>query len=193
MTAILNADRTSTRRTTIRGAGFGPAAADPVPTAPYLHPTLATVAPLAGAVAPRHPLWTPDELVRLTDLLVRSAPGTLRGIARHDPDHRWYLRLALTGQVEVWLIGWAPGQGTRPHDHGGASGAYTVLDGALAETLRDGAAPLRREVVGPSRSSRFGPERLHVVANPGPADATSVHAYSPPLLPLGERGSLDQE
>jgi predicted metal-dependent enzyme (double-stranded beta helix superfamily) len=161
------------------------------PAIPYLHPAVAAVAPLAAALAPRRPLWTPAELAQLTDLLVRSAPGTLSRLARHDPEQRWYGRLALTEQVEVWLIGWAPGQGTRPHDHGGASGAFTVLAGRLAETYRDGAAPLRRAVVGAPHGSAFGPERLHVVANPGPADATSVHAYSPPLLPLGERDTLD--
>jgi Cysteine dioxygenase type I len=160
-------------------------------TVPYLHPALAAVAPLAGALAPRRPLWTPGELARLTDLLVRTAPGTLRRLAGHDPRQRWYGRLALTEQVEVWLIGWAPGQGTRPHDHGGASGAFTVLDGRLAETYRDGGAPLRRAVVGPLQGSAFGPERLHLVANGGAVNATSVQAYSPPLLPLGERDTLD--
>jgi predicted metal-dependent enzyme (double-stranded beta helix superfamily) len=161
------------------------------PAIPYLHPGLAAVAPLAGALAPRRPLWMADELARLTDLLVRTAPSTLRRLAGHDPDQRWYGRLALTEQVEIWLIGWAPGQGTRPHDHGGASGAFTVLDGRLSETYRDGAAPLRRAVVGPPHGSAFGPERLHVVTNLGLVNATSVHAYSPPLLPLGERDTLD--
>jgi hypothetical protein len=163
------------------------------PTVPYLHPVLAAVSPLAGALAGRRPLWTPAELARLTDLLVRTGPGTLRTISRHDPVHRWYERLALTDQVEVWLIGWWPGQGTRPHDHGGASGAFTVLDGRLAETYRDGPTPLRRTVVAAGAGSAFGPERLHVVQNPGVAVATSVHAYSPPLLPLGEVDALEAE
>ena len=30
----------------------------------------------------------------------------------------------------------------------------------------------------------FGTDRVHVVANPALGNATSVHAYSPPLLPL---------
>jgi hypothetical protein len=159
---------------------------------PYVHPSLAVVTPLTTALAPRRPLWTAAELARLTDLLVRTAPGTLRRLAGHDLDHRWYGRLALTEQVEVWLIGWAPGQGTRPHDHGGASGAFTVLAGQLSETYRDGAAPLRRAVLGPPQGSAFGPDRLHLVTNAGSVNATSVHAYSPPLLPMGERDTLDE-
>jgi hypothetical protein len=162
------------------------------PAVPYLHQALASVAPLAGALAPRRPLWTPDELARLTELLVRTAPGTLRRIARHDPAQRWYARLALTEQVEVWLIGWSPGQGTRAHNHGGAAGAFTVLAGGLTETYRDGAGPVHRTLIDARGGSAFGPDRLHLVENPGRVDATSVHAYSPPLLPLGERDSLGE-
>jgi predicted metal-dependent enzyme (double-stranded beta helix superfamily) len=169
------------------------AAADPAapaaPAAPYLHASLAGRS-LAGAVADRDH-WSADDLRRLTDLLTRTAPRALREAARHDPEHRWYLRLALTAQVEVWLIGWAPGQGTRPHDHGGASGAFTVLDGTLAETWREPAVPITRDLVTPLGGSTFGPARIHQVANPGTLNATSVHAYSPPLLPLGEVDSLD--
>lgn len=157
---------------------------------PYLHPALGAVPLPADALTGGRPLWTPAELARLTDLLVRTGPAALRAIGRHDPEHRWYQRLALTDEVEVWLIGWWPRQGTRPHDHGGASGAYTVLDGRLAETYRDGAAPLRRDVLAAGTGSAFGPERLHVVHNPDTVVATSVHAYSPPLLPLGVRDTL---
>jgi predicted metal-dependent enzyme (double-stranded beta helix superfamily) len=166
-----------------------PAAAPTLPAVPYLHPGLAAVAPLAGALADRA-AWSAGDLRRLTDMLVRTAPGTLRLTARHDPEHRWYLRLALTTQVELWLIGWAPGQGTRPHDHGGAAGAFTVLDGTLAETWREPAIPITRDVLTPLGGSTFGPARIHQVSNPATQNATSVHAYSPPLLPLGEVDSL---
>jgi hypothetical protein len=33
---------------------------------------------------------------------------------------------------------------------------------------------------------------VHVVANRGSRNATSVHAYSPPLLPLGEDLPLEE-
>ena len=155
-------------------------------TTPFIHPSIAAVTPLTNALAPRRPRWTIAELARLTELLVTGAPGTLRGLAAHDPVQRWYTRLALSDEVEVWLIAWAPGQGTRPHDHGGASGALTVLDGVLTETYRDGDHPARRREVGAGRGSAFGPERVHTVANTGVINATSVQAYSPPLLPMGE-------
>ncbi|HEV7654103.1 MAG TPA: cysteine dioxygenase family protein [Mycobacteriales bacterium] len=148
----------------------------------YLHPALL---PLAPAVTGR-PDWPVGDLARLTRLLAADLAGALRSEAVHDPAERWYLRLALTQYVEVWLLTWTPGQGTRPHDHGGAAGSYTVLDGVLTETWRDGSGPSHRAVRPHGTGSAFGPERVHVVANRGLRDATSVHAYSPPLLPLGE-------
>jgi hypothetical protein len=161
------------------------------PAIPFLHSALSSLASTVDALSPDRPKWTAGELARLTQLLVDSAPEALSGLVRHDPVHRWYGRVALTDQVEVWLIGWAPGQGTRPHDHGGASGAFTVLAGELTETYRDGAAPLRSAVLAAGGTSSFGPERLHVVANAGRVNATSVQAYSPPRLPMGLRTSLD--
>jgi predicted metal-dependent enzyme (double-stranded beta helix superfamily) len=148
----------------------------------FVHPT---VIPLAPAITGRSE-WPVADLSRLTRLLAADLPDQLRVQAVHDPAERWYLRLALTEQVEVWLLTWTPGQGTRPHDHGGASGAYTVLDGVLTETWRDGAASTQRSVRPAGTYSAFGPERVHAVQNRGLRNATSVHAYSPPLLPLGD-------
>ena len=153
----------------------------------FLHPALL---PLAPAVTGRSE-WPVGDLARLTRLLVADLPAALRAQAVHDPVERWYLRLALTEQVEVWLLTWTPGQGTRPHDHGGASGSYTVLDGVLTETWRDGDGPSRRSVRPQGTGSAFGPQRVHTVQNRGLRNATSVHAYSPPLLPLGD-GRLDE-
>ncbi|HVQ91680.1 MAG TPA: cysteine dioxygenase family protein [Mycobacteriales bacterium] len=161
------------------------------PAAPYLHATLVNLAPQVAALTPDRPLWAPAELARLTGLLAHSVPESLRRLVRHDPERRWYGRLALTEDVEVWLIGWAPGQGTPPHGHGGASGAFTVLAGQLAETHQEGPGVLRRAVLDPLTTSAFGPQRVHQVTNRGVVEATSVHAYSPPLLPAGELASID--
>jgi predicted metal-dependent enzyme (double-stranded beta helix superfamily) len=145
--------------------------------------------PLAPAVTGR-PDWPVRDLARLTKLLAADLAGPLRARAVHDPAQRWYLRLALTEHVEVWLLTWTPGQGTRPHDHGGASGSYTVLDGVLTEIWQDGLGPSRRAVRPHGTGSAFGPERVHQVENRSLRNATSVHAYSPPLLPVGEDVAL---
>ena len=154
----------------------------------YVHPALL---PVASAVTGRGD-WPVGDLARLTRLLTADLAAPLRAEAVHNPLERWYLRLALTEKVEVWLLTWTPGQATRPHDHGGAAGSYTVLDGVLTETWRDGAGPTHRAVRPHRTGSAFGSDRVHVVANQGSRNATSVHAYSPPLLPLGEGPDLDE-
>jgi predicted metal-dependent enzyme (double-stranded beta helix superfamily) len=137
------------------------------------------------------PALPPDELTAVTERFAADRT-TWDPIVRHDPEQRWYTQLLLTDVVEVWLIGWAPGQRTRPHDHGGAAGALTVADGELYEVVftPDATTPgtLRwrtsRRGHLPATSVGFGPAHVHQVGNQRAWPATSVHAYSPPLLPM---------
>ncbi|HEY3734587.1 MAG TPA: hypothetical protein VGL63_11790 [Streptosporangiaceae bacterium] len=55
-----------------------------------------------------------------------AQPGSWRGLVRYDPARRWYHRLEITNEYEVWLLSWQPGQGTGFHDHGGSAGAFTA-------------------------------------------------------------------
>jgi cysteine dioxygenase type I len=104
-----------------------------------------------------------------------------QGLVRYDPAKRWFYRMALTDDYEVWLLSWTPGQGTGYHDHGGSMGAFAVGLGELAEhTVRSGTEVSVRTVTsGACRS--FGPSFIHHVVNNSAAPAVSVHAYSPPL------------
>ncbi|MEA2670643.1 MAG: hypothetical protein QOG45_863 [Chloroflexota bacterium] len=117
------------------------------------------------------------------ELAVR--PHLWRDLVRHDPLERRYHRLLLDHTVEVWLIGWWPGQHIAAHDHGGANGALVVIDGELVEEVhRPGlrstsSATHRRGAV-----VELGPSLVHHVGNLGDVPATSIHAYSPPGLPV---------
>jgi predicted metal-dependent enzyme (double-stranded beta helix superfamily) len=132
----------------------------------------------------------PLDLASLTDLAGRLAATERlwRPVVRHDPDKRWYTRLLLTGVVEVWLIGWAPGQHTAVHDHGGALGALAVADGLVEEDIhapRGGSwepRGTRRHPKG--RVVGFGADHVHRVINRSAVAATTLHAYSPPEVPL---------
>ncbi|MET0415887.1 MAG: cysteine dioxygenase, partial [Actinoplanes sp.] len=55
-----------------------------------------------------------------------AAPEQWPVAPRFNPSERWYHRLALTDDHEVWLLTWLPGQGTELHDHGGSAGAFHV-------------------------------------------------------------------
>jgi hypothetical protein len=100
--------------------------------------------------------------------------------ARFDPVERWYRRLAVTEEHEVWLLTWLPGQATDLHDHGGSAGAFVVVAGVLTEETVTGGRlrPARLEA---GHGRRFGARHVHRVGNHGEEPAISVHVYSPSL------------
>lgn len=143
-----------------------------------------------GLVAPRRPLWTAKELRDLTATFTTRLAVPLSGIVQFTSPQRWWTRLALTDEVEVWLLSWLPGQETRPHDHGGASGAFSVLLGELSETYRYPGGPIRSASHATGRSIGFGAGRAHQMRNLSSVAAASVHAYSPPNVPTRDYPSL---
>jgi Cysteine dioxygenase type I len=142
-------------------------------------------------VLPERPLWTPSQLHELTRTITTELTTPLLGVLRFEQPQRWWARLALTGGVEVWLLSWLPGQGTEPHDHGGASGSFTVLKGTLTEDYRYPGGPIRTAERLLGTGVGFGGGRAHQVRNLGAQPAASVHAYSPPLLPTREYRGLE--
>lgn len=116
-------------------------------------------------LAQRHDLWA--------DLVV------------HDPDVRWYLPMHRSNGCDVWLLAWARGQDTDWHDHGGSSGSFAVAEGTLVEQYR---APSGRRLstrrLAAGGAVAFGPGHVHDVGHGGEGPATSIHAYSPPLVAM---------
>ena len=130
----------------------------PTPTRPALG--IDTIVDIASGLARAEELWRPH--------------------VRHDDLSRTSVRLVATEAYEVWLLGWAPGQGVDLHDHGGANAAFVVLDGELDElTLGFAGITTRRLATGAVGTVAAG--AIHDVVNRGPADATSIHVYSDPL------------
>ncbi|MGM1063675.1 cysteine dioxygenase [Saccharothrix sp. Mg75] len=154
-----------------------------------LHPKL-DVRLLRDIIHPDRDLWTPRELRELTSTVASELTTPLLEILRYDPGRRWWARLGLTEGVELWLLSWLPGQGTEPHDHGGAAGSFTVLTGELAEDYRYPGGPVRSAARPVGSALGFGAGRAHQMVNRGTAGAASVHAYSPPLVPTREYPSL---
>jgi rhodanese-related sulfurtransferase len=133
----------------------------------YLHPTLRNT----DLALPRHDVAaapSPAELVAVTDRFAVAA-GRWRPLLRRDPDRPWSAPLLRSDAVEVWLLAWSPGQQLPAHDHGGAAGAFTVVDGALVEDELDPGiwAPRRRTSFPAGSRTGFGPEHTHVLGNHG--------------------------
>ncbi len=132
------------------------------------------------ATTPR-PL-TQAELADLTQQIAQEVRDGLHEV-HADADQRWHVRLRCDDQVDVWLISWTTDQGTQLHDHGGSSGAFTVVEGALSEAVWAGGdgGHLVENARGAGETVVFGEHYVHDVRNVEPPTAVSVHAYSPPL------------
>ncbi len=109
-----------------------------------------------------------------------------------EGDERWFERLFLDAEHDIWLIAWLPGQNTGLHDHGEALGAFTVVRGTLTETTvhprrpRDLTEPVDvvRRQIHEGRVRGFGYEHIHDVGNVGTEPAVSIHAYAPELTAM---------
>ena len=121
----------------------------------------------------------------------RDRPGdsgggaSWRPIVRFTDGSRWFRRLALTADYEIWLLSWLPGQHTGFHDHGDARGAFAVAQGELRESLAaPGRTDVRHRTAAAGSVTSFGARHLHDVGNVAAVPAVSVHAYSPPLTAM---------
>jgi rhodanese-related sulfurtransferase/mannose-6-phosphate isomerase-like protein (cupin superfamily) len=123
---------------------------------------------------------TPEELATIISLFA-SSDGWIDKV-RLRAQQRWYQRLYLGQDYDIWVISWLPGQSTGFHDHGASSGAFVIATGILEEH-RPGE---RIRVIHPGKPRAFGPDYAHDVRNVSLAPAVSIHAYSPPLTDMNE-------
>jgi rhodanese-related sulfurtransferase len=135
-------------------------------------------------IAPQTGRLSPSRLKAVT-AGIAARPELWTDLVIRDPDVRWYLPLHRSNSCDVWLLAWEGGQDTDWHDHGGSSGSFTVAEGSLVEQYRvpSGRRLARRELAA-SSAVAFGPGHVHDVGHGGQGPATSIHAYSPPLVAM---------
>ena len=146
------------------------------------------------AVAEAAPETGPDtplnaiELVEFTRFVANEVRLGQYPFVRFDEQARWHQRIYRDRRVDVWLISWLPDQGTQLHDHGGSSGAFTILSGQLSEVVCAHTGPyaggLHERVHRAGHSVGFDGQYVHDVRNLSTAPAISVHAYSPALTSM---------
>ena len=159
------------------GSGGEPGPPSPRTLIPGTPGTLSSQTLTSGALSP----------ARLGQLVreIAAAQESWRPIVHFSAEHRWYRRLVLAEDHEIWLLSWLPGQHTGFHDHGEARGAFAVAQGELRETLaRPGQSRVRNRCAAAGSVTAFGGSHLHDVSNATTAPAVSVHAYSPPLTAM---------
>src|ERR1022692_1815330 len=133
-------------------------------------------------LAPRAGRRSPAQLRAIT-VAVAARPELWADLVVRDIDVRWYLPLHRSNSCDVWLLAWERGQDTDWHDHGGSSGSFAVAEGSLVEQYRvPSGRRLSSRRLSATQAAAFGPGHVHDVAHGGEGSATSIHAYSPPLM-----------
>jgi hypothetical protein len=131
---------------------------------------------------------SPTTLEQLEEIVtaVGRSPWLWGHAVNFDLERRSHRVLYKTDALEIALFGWAAGQDTVFHDHGGASGAAFICSGALVEEVVeevDGLVIRRRTHTRMAESAfSFGPHYIHRVRHdPAQGVALSIHAYTPPI------------
>jgi quercetin dioxygenase-like cupin family protein len=111
------------------------------------------------------------------------------GLAAHTPPRpavgaRSWTCLHRDAHIDVWVIAWTAGADTGWHDHDSSCGAFHVLAGTVAQDRPRWSGTHAREEVPAGEGRSFGPDHVHRMVSAGPA--MTVHAYSPPLVRMGQ-------
>jgi predicted metal-dependent enzyme (double-stranded beta helix superfamily) len=145
------------------------------------------VADAAAAVAERYgpSTLTTDELCELVTRLA-ARPDLWEPLIVSDRARRRYRLLFEDPRLDVWVLSWMPGQATGYHDHCASNVALTALQGSVLERqLRAGEPSIERRLLpGPVQPGPAG--YIHSVAHRSGAPAATLHAYSPPLVEVGQ-------
>jgi predicted metal-dependent enzyme (double-stranded beta helix superfamily) len=129
---------------------------------------------------------SPTSLERLEQIVtdIGRSPWLWGHAVSFDLERRSHRVLHRTEALEIALFGWATGQDTLFHDHGGASGAAFVCSGVLIEDVVEAVDGLviRRHTHARRAESAFsfGPGYVHRVRHDAAHGvALSIHAYTP--------------
>jgi predicted metal-dependent enzyme (double-stranded beta helix superfamily) len=152
----------------------------------HVEPFSTELAGKAAELLERDGIYEAEEL---EDLVGRIAarPDLWEPLIIEDRDHRRYHLLYDDHRIDIWVLSWMPGQRTGFHDHDISGVGLVCVRGALDEgllVLGGGAAEPIRMTPGVSRNGPGG--YIHSVAHVEGEPAVSIHAYSPPLLVVGQ-------
>jgi hypothetical protein len=125
-----------------------------------------------------------DELVDLA-AQIAARPGLWQDLVGFDNETRHYVSLHRDAFVDVWLLGWTDQNDTGWHDHDISSGAVAVAVGSLTEHRLAIDQPSRPADVPAGLAFSFGPDHIHRLVG-RTVGSVSIHAYSPPLVRLGQ-------
>ena len=117
---------------------------------------------------------------------IAELPSLWKPLTVTDGHRRRYRLLYEDERIDVWVLSWMAGQGTGFHDHDHSAVALMCVQGSILEKqmrLPSGIASVNMSA-GSIRSG--GPGYIHAVNHLQGEPAVSLHAYSPPLVLVGQ-------
>lgn len=139
----------------------------------------------AAALVPGSDVLSTEELAAVA-LAIAERADLWQPLTVRDERRRRYRLLYEDHRIDIWVLSWMPGQGTGFHDHDESGVGLTVAQGMVVERqmlLPVGATRLEL-VPGTARQGPAG--YIHSAAWGSGDPAVSIHAYSPPLVRVGQ-------
>ena len=149
----------------------------------------------AGVLAARYggETLTSDSLRELVASLA-ARTDLWRPLIVCDRARRRYRLLFEDPRLDVWVLSWMPGQATGYHDHGTSDVALTALQGSVIERQIRVGEPSIERTLRPGHLQQGPAGYIHSVTHDSGEPAVTLHAYSPPLLEVGQyRAGADGE
>lgn len=103
-----------------------------------------------------------------------------------DPHRRRYRLLFEDDRIDVWVLSWMSGQGTGFHDHDLSAVGLACAAGEVVEKQMLLPTGAHAVAMTPGVSRPGPPGYIHSVAHVDGAPAVTIHAYSPPLVRVGQ-------
>lgn len=126
-----------------------------------------------------------DELEKLVRDIAND-PTIWEPLVVEDRERRRYRLLLEDDRIDVWVLSWMPGQGTGFHDHDHSGVGLICTRGEVLERqmlLPTGASDV---IMSPGVSRQGVGGYIHSVAHHSGEPAVTIHAYSPPLVHVGQ-------
>ncbi len=103
-----------------------------------------------------------------------------------DPERRRYRLAYEDDRLDLWVLSWMPGQATGFHDHGTSAVALTAVRGEVVERHPCVAGLPTSRTLRPGDTYSGGAGYIHAVGHGSGEPAVTIHAYSPPLVQVGQ-------
>lgn len=126
------------------------------------------------------------EQLELLVARIAATPQLWEPLTVVDPHRRRYRLLYEDERIDIWVLSWMSGQGTGFHDHGESGVGLACAAGEVIERqmlIPTGATNVRM-APGVTRQGPAG--YIHSVQHAEGSPAVTIHAYSPPLVRVGQ-------